>query len=957
LEHSFAEKIRKAYREFSEATVSAGEIDLRTRFINHVIMDGFGYPEKCWISEKNWTDIWLFDREVGSLPKRKKDDLKLKTFPVVVIETKPIHVHKASLLSEENIQQAHRYAIRGITQYVALTNFKNFIVWRVGVEKPIADVDLEAETFETPFQPRINELATVSYEGISKIYDNFSTPMDIDLSDPEEFDIFTHLVKWKLLDEILIPQFQRIASSLLEKFHTFEDRHKELKRREHEYADAIKFLQCFNKWQEMVYRPDDKTLTNERLERFALETAYTLFSRILLNRVAEEKGVLKQKLSNGGLRALIGQITYVNEAFKQILQLAFKDAANFYKRLFVEGIYDWYWEGDGELNKAVQKVLWHLHQYRFAQVKRDIFKHIYQYHMDLQERRKFGEYYTLDEVVEYILDKVGYTAKKDLRQLKILDPGCGSGTFLLNAMNRLKSSAARIGLDAKDLVQMVTGAPNSPRDFGFIFGFDIVPFAIYLTETNMLFQLIEEIRLAREKDPTFVLDRFQIYRTNTLEPPDETRVKDPEDEEIYESKHFRYDFIVGNPPWVRTHRLREEDRRRINDYLKTLFPAILGSTELTTGQLDLYIAFTAHAISRLKEGGHFGFIIPGKFLTSQNGEWLRKLILDTCAIEEIVDLTRVRLFEQDVYPIVLILRREEDPKKRRENPIRVKVILKDNRSLLKTAKDAECPLNPEYAFGDFITYSIPQEFFLLNVDSSFEILTSVPLKPIYSKIADPESTVKLGKILSIDRGVERGGDEKWIKRLNKLDIPEYGKNFVTTEEELNYVKASERRGLRKSVDGDTIGQFVPEWEGMWICYDPEWLNSPKTPQLFEKDRKILIPRRTRFLRTSLDTEGFYALDDIYVGDIKPDAEYKPDILYLVGLLNSSVLDFYYRLKYITMLQGGWFDLYDFMLSELPIKKVEPNEEKIVAEIVNAAMEKKQEIIKIERSLKTLAGLI
>ena len=995
---SFADRLREAYRNFYKSIVPGGkEHDIRMRFIHHVVWKGFGYPERCVINEKNRTDIWLLDRE----PIAKK---KGKIFPIVVIETKDFNrVDDKALLSKENIRQAFSYAVYGATRYIVLTNFRRFVLWRAEdpARAPIADLNLYAEALSVPFVSKINELIPISYEEILRVYEDFSISMNIDLADSSNFETFTSLVKWKLLDELLIPQFRRLAENLSKKYVSYEqekekivglktkfaekakessfawqnavDLERQLQTLERNNTDAIRFNDCYEQWQMMVYPPTDKTKPEERLERFIKETAYTMLSRIILIRMGEDlsrekkddEAILAQKISNGGLIKMLSLITRVNEAFKQILRFAFEDAEPMYKRLFMKGVYDWYWEADGELNQAFRKALWHLNHYDFAGMEKDTFKSIYQYHMDRDERRKIGEYYTPDEVVDYILDRVGYIEDKDLRGLRVLDPGSGSGTFILEAALRLRKRLRKLGLSSKEIMYAIAGKPDTKREFGYIFGFDINPFAVYLSEANLLLHLMREIQGAR-KECGLKLDKFQIYRTNTLEPPLEMRRVDAalsgvplEAEEISIVKRLEFDFVIGNPPYVRAHRLTRDERKEINTNLKKAFPEILGKGELLrTRQLDLYIVFTAYAISWLKEGGQFSFILSGKFLTSMNGEWLRKLILDTCAIEEIVDVMRVKqIFKtQDVYPIILVLRREPDEIKRLNNQAKVKVVLKDDITLLESLKDVECSSDPQYApKAPFLTYTIPQRVFQENPKKEFQIYTSKPIKPILDKIADPKTTTLLGSILLIERGVERGGEDKWKKRLKTLNVEEYGKNFITkTVEDTPHADIPM---LRRVIDGNTVGEFVPDWRGDHLCYDKEWLNNPRNPELFEKEKKLIIPRRAQFLKASIDTENFYILDDVYTAQIKQDAEYTPDLKYLLGLLNSTILDFYHKIKYMTRLQADWFDYYDYTLSTLPIRRGNSKDEKQIGDFVDGLIKKKREILRVKSMLQSVYALI
>jgi len=1001
MEESLAKRIRKAYLRFLKSVVpETSEHDIRSRFIQHFIHRGLGYPEKCYINEKKWADIWLLDKKANAPPKRKKEDYRLRALPVVVIETKNMDTKNKTLPQNENIKQAFKYIAPGATRYVVLTNFKRFILWQVRdslnpqpLKRAVADVDLEAEVTHVSFSSQLNKLVPICFEEISKVYDDFSSSPSIDLGEPQNFEAFTKIVKWKILDESLIPQFQRLAISLKERCSEYEEKKKNLKivtksidkqnkdasnnsnwqktadlerqlrLLEKNYADAVRFHNCFTQWQRMAYPPDDNTKIEERVERLARETAYTQFSRLLLVRIAESKAFLKQKLSDGGLETALSLITHITEAYKQILKLAFDDASHAYKRLFKEFVYDWYWEGDGELNDSIKKVLWFLNQYDFSKIQRDVFKHVYQFHMDRDERRRIGEYYTPDEVVRYVLDKVGYVSSRDLRGLKLLDPGCGSGTFLIEAVNRLKNLG--LGLSAKELMFMTAGRPGPPRELGCIFGFDILPFPVYLSESNLLFLLLSEIQKAREEDNRFVLDKFQVYRTNSLEPPSHDRKLDTsifglelEEEEISIAKSQKYDFVVGNPPYVEVERLKDQ-KKSIIEVLKTKFPEILKSKEFTIGRLELFIVFMAFAIAWLREKGKFGFIVSSKFLTTKNGEWLRKLILDTCVVEEIVDLTRVGVFEQSVYPVILVMQRDSDSNVRTKNMIKIKVVLKDDLSLLEKVKDEECPESPNYDVkNDFVCYSLPQSVFKKNQANIFDILASQPLRPILNKISSKTNSVPLEEIFHIRQGIIRGGEDSWKARLNTLGIKEYGDNF-TIKGSLSVVPEEERRFLKKFVDGNSIGEFLHEWKKneTWICYDEEWLTAPRVVENYEQKEKVFLPKRARFLKASLDYNKIYAQDDIYTAFQIENASYKPDIKYLLGLLNSYVLDFYYKMIDIKPIRGKWFEYYGYALKVLPIRRASPSKEKNIKSLVDKIIDCKSKILEIEFNLSSMDIII
>lgn len=982
----FENRMRKAYGKFYKSVTVGKEHDTRGRFIQHVIQEGLGYPEDCYLNEKDWADILLLDRPpVGIAPKGSREPRFRGVFPIVIIETKEFNTPNNKLLTKENYDQASGYArkTRAVTRYTCLTNFKRFAIWEVSapnsvsqVPKPIVDVDLEAEHHHSVFSSKLRELACISYEEVLRTYDDFAVSASIDLSSDENFNLFTSVVKWKILDETLIPLFRTLAEKLLDEYQDYETKHKQfaylknannasgsadrisvgdidrqIRLLESSYQGAIRLHDNYVRWELTVYSPVSKAKKEERIEKFARETSYTLLSRMLLVRIAESKGLLRQKLSDGGLLSAVGLITQVNEAFKHVLYLAFKDARYIYEHLFLDGIYDWYWEKDGLLNSALKKCLWYLNQYDFSNIKRDVFKHVYQHHMSLLERKRIGEYYTPDEVVWYILDRVGIVSSEDLRQIKILDPACGSGTFLIETINRVKEMA--INLSPKEILYMVAGRKGeTAREKGNVFGFDIMPFAVYLCESNLLFQVINEIAAIKKKDPSFALDKFQVYRTNSLLPISQEQkmdayLADIDSEEIESVRRMVFDKVIGNPPYVEVENLRDKKKEILHD-LKTMFPSV----KTPKGRLELYIAFLARSVTWLKSGGKLGFIVSSKFLSTQNGKWLRELILNECVIEEIVDLMRVHVFEQDVYPLILILRKEQNSEVRNNNCINVRILLTDQLSFLNEIKTAEIRDSPDYDIkAKFICYSVPQLWFKSNFGSVFELNCSRTLKRMRDKVTDPASTLPLNKIMDVRQGVIAGGDQKWRERLRQLGLDEYGQNFTVTEADLCKVPASDRPYLKKLVNGDSVGSFVSNWRThpLYLVYDPEHLTAPREPSVFEQDEKLILMAKPRFLQASLDHDSIYVTNDTYIARWRDDAEYKPNIKYMLALLNSKVLDLFYKIRHCEYVRGGWFVRYGVFFDELPIKKVNADQEKEIVSLVDRIVKTRTDIVTAEEA--------
>jgi SAM-dependent methyltransferase len=260
-------------------------------------------------------------------------------------------------------------------------------------------------------------------------------------------------------------------------------------------------------------------------------------------------------------------------------------------RNFCEGdIYDWAEVDLSELSDAAAK-------FTFSAVPPDALKALYHDLFPRHLRHTLGEYYTPDWLAEHVLNRLGYTGEG-----RLLDPACGSGTFLAHALRRMKTPT----LDN-------------------IAGIDVNPLACLAARANVLFYIGEprgEITL-----PIYCADSI-------LTPP-----------------HIgKFDFIAGNPPWVNWETLpptyREQSKQRWLDY--DLFPhkgmdAILGK-----GKKDLSILLTYTSIDAfLRDGGKLAFILTQSVLkTSGAGAGFRKFMISQIPLSVVAvdDLSRVEAF-------------------------------------------------------------------------------------------------------------------------------------------------------------------------------------------------------------------------------------------------------------------------------------------------------------------------
>ena len=138
-----------------------------------------------------------------------------------------------------------------------------------------------------------------------------------------------------------------------------------------------------------------------------------------------------------------------------------------------------------------------LMKYDFSKIDEDFFKEIYEEIVERGQRHRIGEYYTPEWLVELIFKKVlNFIGNKKIR---ILDPACGSGTFLCSAIRILKN---KLDLEAEELLDYILNS---------IVGLDVNPLAVIIARANYLLALDELLYLGKRITiPIYVADAIKL---------------------------------------------------------------------------------------------------------------------------------------------------------------------------------------------------------------------------------------------------------------------------------------------------------------------------------------------------------------------------------------------------------------------------------------------------------------
>lgn len=146
----------------------------------------------------------------------------------------------------------------------------------------------------------------------------------------------------------------------------------------------------------------------------------------------------------------------------------------------------------------LSKIDSYLGVYKLDNINEDILKEIYEHMVDTESRHSLGEYYTPDWIADLALSTINY------KRGRILDPACGSGTFLLAVIRMFK----RLGLDGQKLVNTV---------FDSIIGLDVHPLAVMMSKANILLGLAPQLRKTRRQVylPVYMADTLLVTEDKT----------------------------------------------------------------------------------------------------------------------------------------------------------------------------------------------------------------------------------------------------------------------------------------------------------------------------------------------------------------------------------------------------------------------------------------------------------
>ena len=775
------------------------------------------------------------------------------------------------------------------------------------------------------------------------------------------------------------------------------------------------FLKLIEKWREDLAK--NIALRNKNLTIYELNYAVQkIIDRIIFLRIAEDRDVEDY----GKIQKLLENKKTI---YPQLVNLFLKADVKYDSGLFnfkADQVTPELKIDDKILKDIIKSIYYPDSPYEFSVFDVEILGNIYEQFLGKtirltashqakienkpEVKKAGGVYYTPKYIVDYIVKNTvgeivgacGGVPKtpKEIEKIKILDPACGSGSFLLGAYQMLmnyhleyytKDKNIKKSLKENKIYQIkeneyrLTIEEKHRILLNNIFGVDIDSQAVEVTKLSLLLKLMEgesqesagmlfkfsDIKMLPDLSENIKCgnsligsDFYETAQMSLFQDEETSRrinVFDWPQEfpDIFTQGGF--DIVIGNPPYIRIQNMKEYAPDEVEFFKKNYKSASKGS-------YDIYVVFVEKGLNLLSKKGILGFILPSKFFTTDYGLSLRKLITENNALYKIVDFGYSQVFENaTTYTNLLFLNRKPP-------------------DFVYYSKIS----NPTHVSNNSLDFrKIDYKNFL---ECSWTFASKNETELIEKIISNSTSLIELPS--KIGRGSSSGNDKIFI-------IHEKGDLFFDSKG--NQINV-EKEILRKPIYSTDFGRYHFKKTSKDFIIFPYYVSEKGYNIIPEKDLKRIYPKTYRYL---LDRKkiliqrkqytywyGFSAPRNLDVHEsaqmlvpllaekgsfsnipinssefclmasggfsITIDTKCNLSPAFILGLLNSKLL--FWRLNKISnKFRGGWITCTKQYVGTLPIKKLnidklnDKNHYNKIVKVVNQMLEvqKKYQSIKIE----------
>ena len=425
--------------------------------------------------------------------------------------------------------------------------------------------------------------------------------------------------------------------------------------------------------------------------------------------------------------------------------------------------------------------------------------------------------------------------REAVKNIKIVDPACGSGAFLITAFEYLSNYNDYLDNKIFDLTGVKDLFSDTTKEIlqNNIFGVDLNKESVEITKLSLWLK-------TADKNKTLASLENNIKCGNSLIDDPEIAGEmafdwEKEFPEIFANGGF--DIVVGNPPYG----VNFDDKTK----------KYLSKFDNLVPDYEIYIYFISLYKKILKRNGYLSYIFPNTFLSTLFGKKYRENLLKEVSVKEIVDLSNDNTFaDANVRTIIFSF----------------KNLIEDKKSIFTKMENKNFKL--------FETYS--KEEILQNVENiSSLFFQNRNEKEIVKKIKENK---QIKDFFEISQGLipydkYRGHDEYTIK--NRIWHSNIQKNET----------------YKKELKGGDVSQYSIKWNGeLWISYG-EWLAAPREKKFFVNERVLIREITDKRLLSCYTNEEFYNTPSL-INIINEKNILK--LKYILVLINSTLLGWYHN---------------------------------------------------------------
>ncbi len=757
------------------------------------------------------------------------------------------------------------------------------------------------------------------------------------------------------------------------------------------------FLQSLDSWR--TYLATSISRNNKQLDEdeinFAVQQTIDriIFLRIAEDRSVEPYGTLKEAIKSGDYyKNLFRQFEQADEKYNSGLFDFKKDKIS--KTLSLENkivktiINELYYpESPYEFSVLSVEILGSAYEQFLGKVIRITPGHIAKVEEKPEVRKAGGVYYTPQYIVEYIVkNAVGKLTEnktpKEISKIKIVDPACGSGSFLIGAYQYLLDWHKNYYSDNGKISKGNKGNPLTPEGnlttsekkrilLNNIFGVDIDVNAVEVTKLSLLLKCMEgeteasiatQMKLFHERVlPT--LDN-NIKSGNSLVDTDfyaseldfgfEKKIKPFNwQREFPEVFHLKGKLNVDNPihkvkrAIIKSIEVEQELNKAISDYIKTVeepttvyglkggFDIVIGNPPygaLLTKEVDDYLR-RKYRVANYQLDTYCLFIERARNLLADEG-YLGFIIPSAWVASTYDHKLRKYLVEENCIENFVITPKQTF----KDASVETCILVLSNNSPSKTFEVERWDVK------DKISYTISTKE--IKAENSFAF-------PVY---ADDKTNKVVQKIRKQKNILNDFADVVWgvkIYENGKGKPPQKGNESKTKVFHSDKKTSNSHRPL---LGGSEIVRYATKWKGGFVDYG-EWLAAPRQPHWFNGER-ILI----REVTANGIIQGTFVDKDFVFSNSVDGIKMKSkdlNIKFLLGLLNSKLISFYHSNTSANAFKGAFPKVLLQDLRELPVPKAEIKIQKEIEKLVNQLLQLNQEKaeVKLATQVSQLQGKI